>query len=389
MAIDKSNILSFRNIFILGLLVSLGVTFSEVVRGEHLNFLIFQNSTLDFWKGINPYGPDWFRHGLDYFLYAPPFSVLFAPFAYVPGWTGPFAWNLFNYLLYAYAIYTLPRFNARTKCYILLYTIPILAPGQMSFQYNITVAAMYLIAFSLMERNKAPWAVLVIMISALTKIYGLFELAILLFYPKFWRNIGYALLFGMVIALLPLLKLAPGELMPYYGTWIDALGSHKDTRVWETFFSIKILWGGIAPSYATYIQMGVLAWLGGLLFACRRFWNDFSFRAGALGILMGWIILFSNAAEKHTYIIALAGFLLWYWPRRERTVPDKILYWANFAILVLMPIDLLCPPAVMRFFFDTLDANQWLFIFTWLVMICKTMIIPLARRGQTLEQKLI
>ena len=386
MAIEKESILTFRNVFLLGLLVTLGVTVSEVMRWDQYNFFIFRQSTLDFWNGINPYGAEWFRHGLDYFLYAPPFSVLFTPFAYLPQWLGPYAWNLFNYGLYAWAVYTLPRLDGRTRSRILLYTIPLLAPGQMSFQYNIAIAAMFLIAFNLLERDKGVWAVLVIMISALTKVYGLFELSILLFYPKFRRNLGCAALFGAGLALLPLVKIPLGELLPYYGSWFEALGSHKDTRVWETFFCIKALWGGTAASYAAWIQGGTLAALAALVIACRRRWSDFSFRAGALAVLMGWVVLFSNSAEKHTYIIALAGFLLWYRTRERRTLFCKILYWANFAVLVLMPIDLICPPSVMRFFFDTLDANQWLFIFTWLVMIGDTMIAPRKRQVRITTQ---
>lgn len=383
MKFEKDRIFTLRNVFFLGLSVSFLVSLSEVLRGKQLNFLIFRNSTVDFWNGVDPYGAEWFRHGLDYFLYAPPFSVLFAPFAYMPQWLGPFAWNIFNYAIYFWAVAALPRLDAKVKCWILLYTMPILAAGQLSFQYNIAVAAIYLFAFSLLERGKPFWAVLLIMISAFTKIYGFFELGILLFYPKFWRNMGYALILGTALFLLPLLKLAPGELIPHYGGWIEALRAHKDTRVWETFFSIRVIWGGTAPAYAAYIQVAMLAALAAGIFACRRLWGDFRFRAGTVGIIMGWIVLMSNSAEKHTYLIALAGYLLWYWTRQGRTGFDRTLYWVNLAVLVLMPIDLLCPPVAMRFFFDTLDVNQWLFLFTWLVMICKTMILP--HRAQAVQ----
>ena len=387
MSIQKDKILTFRNVFILGLLVSFGVTLAEVLRWEQGNFFIFRQSTLDFWNGVNPYDPAlWFRHGLDFFLYGPPFSVLFTPFALLPPALGPFAWNLFNYCLLAYAVYTLPRLDAKVGSMILLYLVPIMAPGQLSFQYNITVCAMFLLAFNLLERGKGVWAVLLIMVSAMTKVYGLFEFSILLFYPKFWRNLGYAALFGVGLFLLPLLRVPLEGLLPYYHSWIDALGAHKDTRVWETFFSIRALWGGTAPAYAMWIQGGTLAALAALGIACRRKWSDFTFRAGALSILMGWIILLSNSAEKHTYIIALAGFLLWYWTRPRRTLLHKILYWANFAVLVLMPIDIICPVPVMKFFFNTLDANQWLFIFTWLVMIWQTMIVPPQTQAATKQQ---
>lgn len=373
--IGVNKIVTQRNVLILGFVVAFMVTIMEVSRDRQLNFFIFQHSTLDFWNGITPYGEQWFRHGLDYFLYAPLFNILFTPFAYMPDAVGPFTWNLLNYSLYALAIYTLPRLTTDSKNRILLYTLPILATTQLSFQYNVAIAYIYLFAFTLLERDKAPWAILLIMISALTKIYGGFELAILLFYPRFWRNMGWTLLIGVALLLLPALRIQLGELPAYYGSWIEALGSHTDSRIFEGFFNIRLLWGDTLPRYMSIIQIGTLVVLAALVVLRRRSFGDFNFRIQCVGIIMGWIILFSNSPEKHTYVIALLGYLLWYWSQNRRGVYDKTLYWANLVVLVLMPVDLICPVSVMRFVFDTLDANQWLFVITWGTMVARTLII--------------
>lgn len=356
---------------ILGLLVTLGLTFSEVLRGAHKNFMIFQWSTLDFWNGANPYAPEWFSHGLDFFLYPPAFNIFFTPFAYLPSWLGPFVWNVFNFSLYALAIYTLPRITVEHKAKILLYSLPILATTLLSFQYNVAIAYIYLFSFTLLEKGKGKWAVLLIMISALTKVYGIFELAILLFYPKFWKNIGWAAIWGIIIFCLPALRLG-GNLLPYYGDWIHALGAHEDSRIFETFFDIRLLFPNGHPTLTPLIQMGSMAVIAVIVFCRRQLWHDFGFRAGTLAIIMGWIMLFGNATEKHTYVIAIVGYLFWYWTLQRHTVFDKVLYWTNLVVLVLMPVDIICPPVVMRFFFDTLDFNQWLFLVTWLTIIIKT-----------------
>lgn len=378
--IRTDKIVNQRNVLILGFIVAFLVTIMEVSRGRHLNFLIFQNSTLDFWNGITPYGEQWFRHGLDYFLYAPLFNILFTPFAYMPDWLGPFAWNLMNYGLYAAAIYTLPRLSMESKSRILLYTLPILATTQLSFQYNVAIAYIYLFAFTLLESGRAPWAILLIMISALTKIYGGFELAILIFYPRIWRNLGWTLLIGVGLLLLPALKISIMELPAYYASWFDALSSHTDSRLFEGFFNIRLLWGDALPAYMAQIQVGVIAAVSALVIANYRKFSDFNFRIQVLSIIMGWIILFSNSPEKHTYVIALVGYLLWYWTQPTRSVYDRTLYWLNLVVLVLMPIDLLCPVGIMRFVFDTIDANQWLFILTWGTMVARTLVRPLKGR---------
>ena len=93
---------------------------------------------------------------------------------------------------------------------------------------------------------------------------------------------------------------------------------------------------------------------------------------------MGWVILFSLSTEKHTYVIALAGYLLWYWVQARKTRLDRTLFWANFVLLVAVPVDLVCPTPVMRFLCDTLQLNIYCFTFTWLRMIYLTFLKPMA-----------
>ncbi len=360
----KKFFLTPKNLYLLGFLCVFALTFLDVSRGRHFNFLIFHDSTIDFWRHINPYGAEWAAAHHDYFLYGPLFSVLFAPFAFLPDWLGPFVWNLFNYSLYFAAVFTLPdKYTLDQKCRMFLYTFLILATTLYSFQYNVAVAYLFVFAFSLLERGRAFWAVVLILVSGFTKVYGIFELGLLLCYPRFWRNMGYVLVVSLLFFLLPLLNLHYSELLPYYQSWVDGLTQHKDTRTWQTIFFLRPFFHGM-PSYGMWIQIGAITALAGLLIANFRRWGQFVFRVQSLAVLMGWVILFSNSAEKHTYVIALLGYLLWYWSRRPQTI-DKVLFWANFIVLVIVPVDLICPPRVMLFLTETLQLNLWLFIVTW------------------------
>lgn len=378
-----SNFLSLfynkRNLYILGFLIALAVTGAEVIRGRHLNFLVFADSTLYFWNGISPYTQDFIdAHIHRFFLYTPIFSVLFTPFALLPAWLGPFVWNVFNYTMFFAAIFTLPAcFSHERKCRIFLFTLPILAQSLLSFQYNIPVAYLFLFAYSLLERNRGGWAVLLIMASGLTKIYGIFELALLFCYPRVWRNLGYALIAGTALFFLPLLKLPVSELVPYYGEWLNALAEHQTDQIFESIFYAHPSDGWLLPHFRM-LQIGSLAVLGILFFAARRKWSTAAFRVQALAILMGWVVLFSDSAEKHTYVIALAGFALWYWSRPERTRTDRALFWSNFVLLGIMPIDLLCPVSVMRFVAGTLSLHIWVFFLTWIRMAWLTFFRPVA-----------
>lgn len=305
-----------RNLYLLGLLIAFVVSLLEVMRGRHLNYLAFADSTLDFWRGISPYTLEWMQAHLRYFLYAPPFSVLFTPFAVLPGWLGPFVWNLFNYTLFFTAVFTLPdRFTHRQKCRIFLFTLPVLGQSLLSFQYNVPVAYLFVFAWSLLERGRGFWAVLLIMISGCTKIYGIFELALLVCYPRFWRNAGYALLLGAGLLALPLLKFDPAGLIDYYGKWIAILQVHQAASLFDSLFYAAPFSEWMLAHFRP-LQIGSLGVLAVLFLASFRKWSTAAFRVQALGILMAWVILFSDSAEKNTYVVALTGYALWLQSRR-------------------------------------------------------------------------
>ena len=374
-----------RNLYILGMLLVLALTFSEVARGRHKNFMIFAESTKLFWQHIAPYGENWSQAAphLDYFLYGPLFNILFAPFAYLPAWLGPFAWNLFNFSMWFAAIFTLPgKFTREEKCKSFLYTFLILACTQLSFQYNVAVGYMFLFAYSLLERDKGFWAVLLMMISGFTKVYGIFQLGLLLCYPHFWRNAAYALLIGAAFLVAPAVNMPFAELPDYYGQWITALAEHKDTRTWMNLFYLRPL--GLLP-YRMWVQIGVLALLAAGLAANFRKWKQPFFRLAALAVLMGYVILFSNSSEGHTYVITLIAYQFWYWSMKRGdalNLVDRIVYWATFIIVVVMPVDVLCPPGIMQIFYDW-QINLWLLVYLWL-RICWTAFI---RTPPTLSEK--
>lgn len=356
-----------RNLYILGFILTAVVTFIEVNRGTQFNFYTFQLSTFDFWQGVDPYGVE--KHD---FLYGPLFSILFAPFAWMGGTVGPFVWNLFNFTLYFIAIFTLPdKYTEVQKCRTYLYTALILATTQFSMQFNPVVAYIFVFAFSLLERGKPFWAILLIMLSGFIKIYGIFQLALLLCYPRFWRNMGYVAGIGAAFFLLPLVRVAPGALIPYYQRWFEVLGLHVDQFQFYALFNLYPVHDLLTP-VMTQVQIGTLCALAVLFLLNHKKYMNFDFRAGSLGILMGWVILFSLSTEKHTYVIALLGFMLWYWVQVHRGWFMQTLFWANFILLVVVPVDVICPPSVMRYVCDTLQLNIYSFVITWFYMIYVT-----------------
>jgi len=345
-----------RYLYFIGLVIVFGLSFSEVFRGRDNNFQIFSQATKLYWQGIAPYGNNWknMTTGLDSFLYGPVFNIFFAPFAYLPKMVGPFVWNILNYSLYFLAIFKLPeKFTKETKCKIFMYTFLILAAALLSFQANVMVAYIFLLSFSLLERDKPFWAIVLILFSGFIKVYGVFQLGLLLCYPKFRRNMLYVFVIAIFFLFLPIVNTKIGNLFSYYNNWIDMIIGHKNNRPWQTFFYMKP-WLNIS-AYSLYIQLGTLAILAGMFLLCYKRLNSFAFRLQITGILMTWLVLFSNAADTHTYLIAMLGYTLWYWSQDMHNKIDRVLFYALLLVVIIVPIDLLCPPFIMRFLFYKLS----------------------------------
>lgn len=361
-----------KNVFWLGILVAIVATSLEIFRGRAENYHVFADATTYFWQGVSPYTHDFVKELGRYFLYTPVFTVLFAPIAMLPDYIGGFVWNLANYTLLFFAVMTLPEKLALPKLKIFLYLLLILEQSVFPFQYNIAVCYIFLYAFTLLEKDKPVWAVLLIMISATTKIYGVFELALLFCYKNTLRNFCYAALFGVLLLLSPALKTGIDGLLPCYEAWWSILSEHNTNEVYISLIHLP----PIRPfmiQHAMEVQMGVLAVLAVVFFATWKRWGSIVFRARMMAILQGWMLLFSNASENHTYIIAFSGFMLFYYTRLRHTKLDEVLYWCNWFMFGVMPVDVLFPVPVYKFFRSDLWFDVCLFTFTWCYMIYITL----------------
>jgi hypothetical protein len=368
---------SKRRIYILGFAFAFLITFKEVINLSYTNFQIFSNGSLDFWKGLNPYS-DWnhlsiMGRPLDVFLYGPLFSILFTPFAVLPGWLGVILWNIFTYTLFYFSVFTLPeQYSFAKKKFIFFFPVLLLLSTLLSVQFNPVVASLFLFSYTLLEKKKGFWAVLLILLSGFTKVYGIFQLSMLLFYPGFWKNTLYAFLAGILLLLMPLVQIAPNELVAYYQSWIIKVMAHADAlRFFSIYRPICTLFKSIEP-HAGLISVGILlVILFFTLLKLRLFKESYLLRARFLGIIMSWAILFGLGSEAHTYVIAMAGYAIWYLcisPGRS----DKILLWINFVLLGIVPIDIFCPVVVSDFILGKLDLGIIVFAITWLTMVYKT-----------------
>jgi hypothetical protein len=119
------------------------------------------------------------------------------------------------------------------------------------------------------------------------------------------------------------------------------------------------------PNYRI-VQIAVLAILGLLFFWRHQRWHDFRFRVQAMAVMMGYIILFSDSPETHTYIIALSGYQMAFWLQPRRTWFDWTLFWLLVVNFMILPTDVLCPAWLHNFIHETFWLDVYTYFFCWL-----------------------
>ena len=352
-------------VFWLGMAIVLLATSLEVFRGRNTNYFDYQDSTRMFWEGLSPYNMEYAQAHAIYFLYSPVFSVIFAPIFYLPWWLGPYVWNVGNYSLFALAIKSLPQQLDKYKHWIFLFLLSVILQTVFCYQNNIIVAYIYIFAFILLERGKGFWAVFLIMLSATTKVYGAAELGILLCYPKFWRNLGYAVLCGAFFLLLPAVNTNFDNVFVLYQQMFDMIASHHSDSDFTGILFARGLKPFLLPNYRL-VQIVVFCVLGVLFFWRYKRWGDFRFRVQALAVLSGFMILFSDCPETHTYIITFPFYAMAFWLQPKRTWVDWTLFWSLVFNFCFLPTDVLCPAWLHNFIHRTFWLDVYTYFFCWL-----------------------
>ena len=266
-----------KYIFYLGLVVVLVATTIETLRGRATNFYDYYDATNLFWSGIDPYTQEFVSTRSIWFLYTPVFTTIYAPIFLLPEWLGPYVWNMLNYGLLCLSIKTLPGALAPYRMKIFLFLFLLILQSAFCFQYNMVVLYIFLFAFTLFERGKPFWATLLIMISATTKYYGAIELALLFCYPKTLRNFGYALFWGVVLLLLPMVNTAFDNVFALYQSMWASYDSHRSAVDYSGLFYARGLKSLLLP-HLRLVQLAVLAALSALFFWRYKRWDDFRFR---------------------------------------------------------------------------------------------------------------
>jgi hypothetical protein len=334
---------------LLALWLVLGAVAALTKLHANNNFLIFRGSFWHVWQGVSMYG-EYPEEYLDVCLYGPLFSLVAAPFAVVPVWMGMLMWCV-CLALFLYIAVRRSLLTDRQQLFVLWFCAHELLTALFMQQFNIAIAAIILLSFFLIERQRDFWAAFFIVFGTLTKLYGIVGLAFFLFSRHKGRLVLSLLFWGVVLFAAPMLISSPEYVCEQYREWFVALTQKNNLNLFADHQNISLL--GMVRKIsgcATYSDLRLIG-PGLLLFALpylrRSQYQNAWFRQMILASVMMFCVLFSTGSESSGYIIALIGVVIWYtaapW---KRSGWDVALLVFAFVLTSLSPSDLF--PAWLR-----------------------------------------
>ena len=333
---------------LLGLWLILGIVSALAKMHAHNNFLIFRGVFWHVWNGT-PLYTAYPEEYWDVNHYGPFFSLVFAPFAVVPEWLGLILWCV-SLSLFLYVAIRRSNLTNRQQIFILWFCAHELLTSLFMQQFNVAIAAIIVLAFFLIEKERDTEAAFFIVVGTLVKLYGIVGLAFFFFSKHKMRFVVALVIWGTVLFVLPMLISSPEYIIGQYHDWFVCLTEKNGENLDSIAQNISLLGmvhrtTGLAFSDLWLIIPGLL--LFGIPYLRLSQYQHKAFRQTLLASVLMFVVLFSTGSESSGYIIALVGVVIWYtavpWQRNGWDIALMIFV---FVLSSLSPSDLF--PAYLR-----------------------------------------
>lgn len=304
----------YSTLLVLWLLIAVIAWVTKYFPEKYNNFLIFKNV---FWHTINQL-PLYISYPAEYNdinHYGPFFSIIIAPFAVVPLWLGLLAWLLgLSYFLYR-AVRYLPM-EQKKQIFIYWFCAHELMTAIFMSQFNVAVAAIVIICYAAIEKEKECLAAFMIVLGTMVKIYGIVGLAFFFFSKNKLKFIGYGFLWTVAMFIIPMAISSPEYILEQYGAWLGDISGKNGDNMFALMQNVSLLGMirkiSMSPDYSDlYIILGGLV-LFGIPYLRRSQYGYAAFRETILASVLLFVVLFSTGSESSSYIVALCGAAIWY-----------------------------------------------------------------------------
>jgi len=324
---------------------------------RHNNYLIYKGVFWHVWQQLPLFSPYPEEYG-DVNHYGPFFSLIMAPFAVLPDWAGLILWNTCLALLLYWAIRQM-NLSRYQHVFMLWFCAHELLTALFMQQFNVAIAAIILLSYAFVCKEKDIWATLMIAIGTLVKLYGVVGLAFFFFSRHKGKYIVSFIAWMLVLGVAPMLISSPEYILQTYQDWFVSLTEKNGDNALSLMQNISLLGiirkigfaaSGGAALWQTYSDLWVIV-PGLILFFLPylrvRQYTAIAFQQTLLASVLMFVCLFSTGTESSGYIIALLGVVIWYtaapWQRNKWDVALLIFC---FVLTSLSPSDLF--PAYLR-----------------------------------------
>lgn len=317
-------ILNPRYIFGVYLIIAVVTAISKFLRGPQAinNYLIFKNVFYNTLEQKNLYLQYPERY-FDMNHYGVFFSLLIAPFAMMPDWLGISLWNIANTAIFLFAIYKLP-FSDDKKALFALFCLQEYITAAISLQFNIALVGLLMLSAIYIYENKEVKSASAIVIGIFVKLYGIVGLSQFFFIKNKFKFILSGIIVAVICLLIPMIYSTPQFVLQSYVDWSHSLISkNNDNQVLGNMQDISLMGfvrrilGDASISNLSFLAFGLP--LFALPYIRIKQYKNYAFQLMILASTLLFLVLFSSGSESPTYIIAVAGVMIWFFLQKERT----------------------------------------------------------------------
>ena len=307
----------YRIIFVIYIIVAAVTAYSKYKRGTggYNNYLIFKGvfyNTLQE-KNIFLQYPDLFFDSNHYGVF---FSLLIAPFAMMPDGLGSVLWNVASTVVFLYAIYKLPL-SDKKKSFFAWLCLQEFITAATYFQFNIILTGLLILSAIYIYEKKEAQSAFAILIGTFVKVYGIVGLSAFFFIKNKAKFIISFIVIAILFFVLPMLISSREFGIQSYVDWYVSLSEKNLSN--QTLMSrqdyslmgvVRRILGNADISNLIFLVPGFTFFM--LPYLRIKQYKFLPFQLMILASTLLFIVLFSSSSESPTYIIAIAGVMIWF-----------------------------------------------------------------------------
>ncbi|CAI9676370.1 DUF2029 domain-containing protein [Elizabethkingia anophelis] len=251
------------------------------------------------------------------------FSVLIAPFTILPDWLGMILWNIANVGLFIYAVKQLP-FSEKMKSFFAWLCFQELITAMVSFQFNVALTGLIILSACFIYQRKESQSAIAILLGTFVKIYGIVGLSSFFFVRNKKRFIVTLIIGAAAFLAIPMLYSSVHFGLQSYSDWyVELVKKNNDNQVLGNMQDISLMGivrrvlGDANISNLWFIAVGLP--LFALPYLRIKQYKNQAFQLMILASTLLFTVLFSSGSESPTYIIAVAGVMIWYLIQKDKT----------------------------------------------------------------------